>query len=299
MPVNSTLSLGDLLVDATQASCGPGRGGTGSGSTRSGIPRAFSLLVGRPGLGEHQPVGDRLTGVFVAPFAHHIGQVRNAGTEDVGQPRGLQRHLVGFRDHPGISDHGHVGELMCGLEGVDDRHHRGGLGLVALERRDVEREPGGVGEQAQGDLRVQTAFLRESRLAEPVTGIGLEVQCAHVIEHQAGRSQLGMCRARGRKRLPEFGFGEDRQPPLERPIGRRLHAGLAEHPQRIDLAGRLDDAGGHQIAEHLITIGGGVEAQDPVGPTQRLPQVLRTRRHDLQRRTLADPGRSSPRSRLC
>jgi hypothetical protein len=39
---------------------------------------------------------------------------------------------------------------------------------------------------------------------------------------------------------------------------------------------------GHQIAKHLIATGGGVETQHPVGPTQRLPQVRRSRRHDLQ-----------------
>ena len=153
-------------------------------------PAGLLAAGGRPRLGEHQPVGDRFIGVFVAPFAHHIGQIRDAGTEDERQPRGLQRDLVGFGDHPGIGDHGHVGELVGGLERVDDRHHRGGLGLVALERRDGQRESGGVGEQAEGDLRVQTAFLGKSRLTEPVTGIGLEVQCAHVVEHQAGRSQL-------------------------------------------------------------------------------------------------------------
>ncbi len=35
---------------------------------------------------------------------------------------------------PGIGDDGDVGELVGGLEGVDDRQHGGGLGLVALER---------------------------------------------------------------------------------------------------------------------------------------------------------------------
>jgi hypothetical protein len=49
------------------------------------------------------------------PFAHHIGQEGNAGTEDVGQPRDLQSDLVGFGDHLGIGNHGHIGEQIGGL----------------------------------------------------------------------------------------------------------------------------------------------------------------------------------------
>jgi hypothetical protein len=50
----------------------------------------------------------------------------------------------------------------------------------------------------------------------------------------------------------------------------------------------------HQVTEHLVTVGGRVEAQHPVSPTQRLPQVLRTGGHDFQRRTLADPRPLKP-----
>jgi hypothetical protein len=97
--------------------------------------------------------------VVVAPFAHHIGQERNPGAQDERQPRRLQRDLVGFRDHPGIGDHRHVGEIVGGPEGVDDRHHGGGLGFVALKRGHRQREPRRVGEQPEGDLGFQSAFL--------------------------------------------------------------------------------------------------------------------------------------------
>ena len=60
---------------------------------------------------------------------------------------------------------------------------------VALERLHHQREPGRVGQQADGDLRLQAAFLGEPRLAEPVTGVGLEVQRGHVVEHQRRRAQ--------------------------------------------------------------------------------------------------------------
>ena len=42
----------------------------------------------------------------------------------------------------------------------------------------------GVGEQPDGDLRFQAAFLGESRLTEAVAGIGFEVQRRHVVKHQ-------------------------------------------------------------------------------------------------------------------
>jgi hypothetical protein len=73
------------------------------------------------------------------------------------------------------------------FELIDDRHHGRRLGLVAFEGRHREWVPGGIGQQPKVDLRFQAALLGKSRLAKPVTGIGLKVQCAHVVEHQAGR----------------------------------------------------------------------------------------------------------------
>ena len=99
------------------------------------------------------------------------------------------------RDHSGVGDHGDVASWWAALERVDDRQHGGGLGLVALERLHRQREPGGVGQQPDGDLRFEAAFLGEPGLTEPVAGVGLEVQGGHVVEHQAGRSQPGVRRA--------------------------------------------------------------------------------------------------------
>jgi hypothetical protein len=59
-------------------------------------------------------------------------------------------------DHPGIGDHGHIGEVVGGLEGVDHRQHGGSLGLVALEGFHGQREPRSVGEQPDGDLRISS-----------------------------------------------------------------------------------------------------------------------------------------------
>jgi hypothetical protein len=56
---------------------------------------------------------------------------------------------------------------------------------------DHQREPRLIGEQADGDLRVQAAFLGESALAEPVPGIGLEIQGRDVVEDQARQAYGG------------------------------------------------------------------------------------------------------------
>ena len=55
---------------------------------------------------------------------------------------------------------------------------------VALEGLHPQREPVGVGEQTDGDLRFQPAFLGEPGFAEPVPLVGLEVQRRHVVQHQ-------------------------------------------------------------------------------------------------------------------
>jgi hypothetical protein len=47
-------------------------------------------------------------------------------------------------------------------KGTQRGHHRRRLGFVSLERLDLQRKPGGVGEQADGDLRFQTTFLGEA-----------------------------------------------------------------------------------------------------------------------------------------
>src|SRR2546430_2596269 len=70
-------------------------------------------------------------------------------------------------------------EAVGGHERLEGRQHRGGFGLVALERIDHQRETGGVGEQPDGDLRLQPALFGEPRFPKPVTGIGLEIQSAH------------------------------------------------------------------------------------------------------------------------
>ena len=190
-PSTARLGFGDLLVDAAQRAPGPV---VAVLVVDDPIGDAAGLLTagGRPRLGEDLPVGD------VSPGCLSRHSRTTSGTNGMRVPRmndnpeALQRDLVGLGDHAGIGDDGDVGEMVGGLERVDHRQHGGGLGLVALERLHRQREPRRVGEQPDGDLRLQAAFLGKSGLAEPVTGIGFEVQRGDVVEHQRRRTQPGM-----------------------------------------------------------------------------------------------------------
>jgi hypothetical protein len=124
--------------------------------------------------------------VLALPLADNVGDIGDAHAEDERQPSNLDRLLVGLGDHARVGhDRDIIRQLVGGHERLDHRQHRLGLGHVPLERADHQREARLVGEQANGDLRVQAAFLGESALTEPVPGVGLEVQRADVVEHQA------------------------------------------------------------------------------------------------------------------
>ena len=282
MSFDGALCFGDLLINPTQRAAGPI---VAKLVVHEPIRDPARLLrtAGRPRLGQHQLIRNCLVGVLVAPLTDHVGQKRDAGAEDERQSRGLQRDLVGFGDHAGISDDGDVGELVSGFERIDDRQHGGGLGFVALEGLHPQGKAGGVGEQSDRDLRIQAAFLGESGLAESVTGISFEVQRRHVVKHQSRRTQRGVSRARSRKRLLELRFGIHRQPTVQCRIRGAGYAGLVENSQRVSLAGGLDDPRQHQLSEHLIPVGGLVEAQQVVGTAQRVPQLRRARGGDRQR----------------
>ena len=78
-------------------------------------------------------------------------------------------------------------DAVPGLERLDDRQDRGGLGLVALEAADLQREPAPVDQQPDHDLRVDPAFLGVADLAQVVLLLGLEVQRRHVVQAPATR----------------------------------------------------------------------------------------------------------------
>ena len=76
---------------------------------------------------------------------------------------------------------------------------------------------------------------------------------------------------------------------LDRGVGHRGHARLGQDPQRVLLAGRLDQPGDHELAEDLVN------TVEPV-QTHRLPgrlQSLQENPHPVggDRRHTSGPGR--------
>jgi hypothetical protein len=66
-------------------------------------------------------------------------------------------------------------------EGLHDRDDGGGLGPVALEAADLQRETVPVDQQPDHDLGVNPAFLGVADLAQVVLLLGLEVQRGRVV----------------------------------------------------------------------------------------------------------------------
>lgn len=78
-----------------------------------------------------------------------------------------------------------------------------GSGLVAFPGADLQRGPMAVHEKPDDVLRIDTAFLAVSDLAELVFVLDLEMQVRHVIHHQChvtvpitSRSQPGLVMSR-------------------------------------------------------------------------------------------------------
>jgi hypothetical protein len=89
-----------------------------------------------------------------------------------------------------------------------------------------------------------------------------------------------------------------RQAPFERRVRRRRLPGFLQHPQAVQLAGRLDDPCQHQLAEHLIARGGPAEAEHVIAAAQGIQQVLHPRGRDRQRPARAPPAEAGPEVQL-
>ena len=109
----------------------------------------------------------RLVTLGRAPLADLVGHFRDPGPNDEPQPCVFQLGQVRLAEHSGIGDHGHLRNLVGGgrTPGLPAK----GLGAsgVAPERVDHQWEPARIGEQPDGDLRLQLALLGEPGLAEP------------------------------------------------------------------------------------------------------------------------------------
>jgi site-specific DNA recombinase len=129
--------LGDLLVDPVQRP----PGAFSAVLVVDDLVTALVFRPGGPGLGEDVPVGDLLAGVLPPPGVDDAGDVGHFHAEDERQACGLDRLHVRVGDHARVRNDRDVGELVGGHELLDDRQHRLGLGPVALEGREHEREP--------------------------------------------------------------------------------------------------------------------------------------------------------------
>ena len=109
MSVDGTLGFGDLLIDPAQGSAGPVMAVLVVGDA---IGDAAGLLrCWWPAMAESAPdcpVPPR-RGAWSRHSRTTSGRNGMRAPEDERQPRRLQRDLVGFGDHAGISDHGDVG----------------------------------------------------------------------------------------------------------------------------------------------------------------------------------------------
>jgi hypothetical protein len=126
-----------------------------------------------------------------------VGSLGQPGAGDEGEPRVLQGVQARRREHPGVGDHDHLGDVVTLLERGQYRDQRGGLGLVALEQVHFQRESTGVCEQPDLHLRVDAVFLAHPDLAQLVLAGALEVQRGDVVEHQGAGAAVAARRAGG------------------------------------------------------------------------------------------------------
>ncbi len=98
-----------------------------------------------------------------------------------------------------------------------------------------------------------TALLGVSDLAQVVFLLGLEVQGGHVEQQQPQSAGGGRVFEAAAGDPVAVVTGDDlRQVALNRFVGHRIRTEVIEDAQGIDLRGRFDDPGDHQILEHCI-----------------------------------------------
>ncbi|MFT8396654.1 MAG: hypothetical protein ABF648_11465 [Propionibacterium sp.] len=168
-------------------------------------------------------------------------------------PGVLQPIWILRRQFPRVSHENQHSGLVFGGEPGDDGTDRGGLGLVPLEHRDLRRVPIRGDEQPDGDLGVDPPFLRHSDPPEAVFVLGFEVQRGQIVKHQPHRP-APVCVGPARRRDPVavLPLADSSEAVVQGFLVRGGDTDLAEHPDGIEFAGRLDDPGQHELGEHLI-----------------------------------------------
>lgn len=104
-------------------------------------------------------VGDGVTAVprvFIELFRRLRGEVWEATMN--ARPASSRAPEIGRREHSGIGHDDHVGHCMELLHGGNDRDQDSGLGLVALEDVDIQREPVPSDQSSAGNLWVDAAL---------------------------------------------------------------------------------------------------------------------------------------------
>src|SRR6516225_5436008 len=119
--------------------------------TRSGIPRALSLLVDGHGWVNTSPSGICSSGCLSRHSRTTSGSNGILVPRMNDNPAACRAIWLASETNPASATTVTSVRWWGGFEGVDDRQHRGGLGLVALERLDGQGESGGVGQESEGD----------------------------------------------------------------------------------------------------------------------------------------------------
>jgi len=170
------------------------------------------------------------------------------GADDEPQARLVQLEQVRRRQHPGIGDHHHVGEVVAGPERPDDRDDRVGLSLVARETADLQREPATVDQQTHNDLRIHPALVGVPDLAQVVFLVRLEVQRRDVIEHQRDvPAGGGVGEAQGGELIAVLTNPSPTKGAFHRRVAGRHPAQVRQNATSVQQRGRFHDPGDHQV----------------------------------------------------
>jgi hypothetical protein len=160
---------------------------------------------------------------------------------------------------------------------------RGGLGFVAFEAADLEREAVAVDQQTDHDLRVDAAFFGVADLAQVVFLFCLEVESRDVVEAQrhiaAGQDVL---KAGGRDPVAVTAADASGQGAAHRLVTGRFLPQIDQDTSGVQDRGRLDDAGDHQITKRLVP--DRPEPQRAVDLGEHVEQQPRRRRDHLRGR---------------